>query len=93
MQIQVEDDGKKGRLYIEQNGRQLAEMTYVWSGPGKLIVDHTEVSEELKGKGTGRKLVNHIAGMAREKDFKILPLCPFVRAVFDKTGAYEDVRF
>jgi uncharacterized protein len=92
MQIQRKDDGKKGMFYIEQEGEVVASMDYVWSGD-KIIIDHTMVSEAMIGKGTGKKLLSAVVEFAREKGIKILPLCPFARAVFDKTPEYKDVLF
>ena len=91
MEIQHKDDGKKGRFFVKENGKVLAEMTYVWIGEDKFIIDHTEVSEELKGKGIGQKMVQAAVDLAREKRIKILPLCPFAKAVFQKTKSFEDV--
>ncbi len=91
MTIQQTDDGKKGAFYIEENGERLAEMTYVWAGSGMFIIDHTEVSEKLAGKGAGKQLVAKAVAYAREKNIKIKPLCPFAKAVFDKTPDYHDV--
>ncbi len=54
MEIQQEDNGKKGVFFIEENGEVVAEMTYVWSGEDKIIIDHTGVSEKLGGKGIGK---------------------------------------
>jgi hypothetical protein len=92
MDILQKDDGKKGKFYIEQNGTVLAEMTYVWAG-NKIIIDHTEVSDTLAGKGIGKQLVHKAVEFAREKNLKIMPLCPFAKAVFDKVEAYNDVLF
>jgi predicted GNAT family acetyltransferase len=36
MEIQQEDNGKKGVFFIEENGEEGHEMTYVWSGTQKL---------------------------------------------------------
>ena len=66
MEIQQEDNGKKGVFFIEENGEVVAEMTYVWSGEDKIIIDHTEVSEKLGGKGIGKQLVHKAVEMARE---------------------------
>ena len=54
MEIQQSDDGKKGAFYIEQDGERLAEMTYVWAGETKFIIEHTEVSDKLAGKGAAK---------------------------------------
>ncbi len=90
MEIQHRDDGKKGAFYIAQDGEVLAEMTYVWAGD-KMIIDHTEVSDQLAGKGAGKQMVNQAVLFAREKHITILPLCPFAKSVFDKVTAYQDV--
>ncbi len=91
MLIQQQDDGKKGTFYIAEEGKQLAEMTYVWAGANLFIVDHTEVDSSLEGKGVGKQLVQHAVEFAREKGLKMIPLCPFTKAVIDKTPAYRDV--
>jgi uncharacterized protein len=90
MEIQHRDDGKKGAFYIAQNEEVLAEMTYVWAGD-KMIIDHTEVSDQLAGKGAGKQMVHQAVLFAREKHIKILPLCPFAKSVFDKVTDYQDV--
>jgi predicted GNAT family acetyltransferase len=92
MDIQHSDDGKKGKFYIEQDGEQLAEVTYVWAG-NKFIIDHTEVCDRLAGKGIGKQLVQKAVDFARTNNVKIMPLCPFAKAVFDKVEAYNDVLF
>lgn len=92
MDILHQDDGKNGVFYIEKDGEMLAEMTYVWSA-NKIIINHTEVSPKLAGKGIGKQLIQKAMEMAREKQIKILPLCPFAKAVFDKVEDYNDVVF
>ncbi len=93
MGIQHEVLGKKGRFYLEIDGEQKAEMTYTFAGDNKIIIDHTEVDPSLKGQGVGYKLVEAAVTYAREKDIKILPLCPFANAVFKKKKEYSDVLF
>ena len=55
MEIKHQNDEKKGAFYIELDGKKAAEMTYVWAGPTKIIIDHTEVSDALRGTGAGKK--------------------------------------
>lgn len=93
MEIKQTDDGKKGRYFYEEDGKLLAEMSYVWSGPQKIIIDHTDVSEVLKGKGVGGLLLKKVVDMAREKQLKILPLCPFAKHQMEKSDEYKDVLF
>ena len=91
MTIQQDDDGKKGSFYVEENGKRLAEMVYTWAGEKTFIVEHTEVDPSLEGKGVGKQLVHRVVEFAREKNLKLIPLCPFTKAVIDRTPAYQDV--
>ena len=66
-------------------------MTYTTAGATRIIIDHTEVSDELRGMGAGAKLVAAAVEWARAANRKVMPLCPFAKSVFDKTPAYQDV--
>ena len=91
MDVKQKNDSKKGMFYIEQDGKIIAEMTYVWAGTEKIIINHTEVNEILKGQGAGKQMLSKAVEFAREKGLKIIPLCPFAKSVFDKTPEYGDV--
>jgi len=91
MEILQKDDGYKGAFFVEQENQVLAEMTYVWAGKDRIIIDHTDVNVGLKGKGVGKQMLNKAVDFAREKGVKIVPLCPFARSVFDKLNEFNDV--
>lgn len=91
MQIHHDTAETKGSFYIEREDKRVAEMTYSKAGPERIIIDHTEVSDEARGEGLGKKLVYHAVEYARENDLKILPLCPFARSVFSKNPEIRDV--
>ena len=91
MEIQREQSGHRGAFYIERDGKRLAEMTYSVAGETRFIIDHTEVSDALRGTGAGKKLVEAAVQWARAEKKKIVPLCPFAKSVFDKTPEYRDV--
>jgi uncharacterized protein len=91
MHIKQQDDKKNGRFFIEQDGRTLAEMTYVWAGTDRLIIDHTEVDEALQGQGAGKLLLEQLVAFAREQGLKVIPLCPFAKKMFDRTPEYQDL--
>lgn len=91
MEILHNDDGKKGAFFVKHENKILTEMTYVWAGPARIIIDHTDVNETLKGKGIGKQMVAKAVLFAREKAINILPLCPFAKSVFDKVKEYNDV--
>jgi predicted GNAT family acetyltransferase len=81
----------KGAFVMERDGKRLAEMTYTTAGTERVIIDHTNVDDALRGTGAGKKLVEAAVQWARAEKKKILPLCPFAKSVFDKTPAYTDV--
>lgn len=91
LEIRHKDDGKKGEFYIGEDGLHLAEMAYTWAGENMLIIDHTLVEDELRGQSVGRKLLDQVVDMARSKNVKIIPLCPFSKSVFDKDQSIHDV--
>lgn len=90
-EVQLELTEKNGFFHIDINGRTEAKMTFVFAGPNKIIIDHTEVNEGHNGKGFGKKMVAKAVEFAREKNIKIMPLCPFAKKVFDKTPEFGDV--
>ena len=87
MLIQQKQVGHKGLFYVEENGKKLAELVYTMSGSDLMIIEHTEVADELRGKNVGYRLVNAAVEYARANNIKILPLCPFANAVFKKKSA------
>ncbi len=91
MDIQHEQSTSKGAFYIEENGARLAEMTYSKAGDALIIIDHTEVSDALRGKGAGKQLVSAAVDHARKNNLKILPLCPFAKSMFEKVKDFQDV--
>jgi len=91
MEIKQEDNGKKGKFFIEIDGHQEAEMTYTYAGPNKIIIDHTEVNDRYRGQSLGLKLVEAAVEYARKNGMKIMPLCPFAKKMFDRHKEYSDV--
>lgn len=92
MEIIHQQTENKGRFYVEENGKVVAEMTYSVVDPSLIIIDHTAVDDSLKGKGAGLKLLNKAVEYARANNIRIIPLCPFAKSVFDKKHEeYKDV--
>lgn len=90
-QIHLEEVDNKGKAYLGEVLKPLAAMTYSKAGDKMIIIDHTEVDESLRGQGVGRKLLDVIVAMARDKGLKVMPLCPFAKSVFDKDVSLHDV--
>jgi predicted GNAT family acetyltransferase len=89
-QLKHEKTGHKGAFVWMEDGKRLAEMTYTVAG-SRVIIDHTQVDDSLRGKGIGAKLVRAAVEWARQENVKLMPLCPYAKSVFDKTPDYSDV--
>ena len=91
MQIDNKKVGTKGFFYLAGTKEPLAKMVYTMPSPDKMIIEHTEVSEELKGQNVGFQLVKTAVEFAREHNIKIIPLCPFANSVFKRKPEFADV--
>ena len=89
--IQHEEAASIGGFYIDKAGQRVAEMTYSRTNATMIIIDHTDVDDSLRGEGVGRQLLNALVDWARSTGTKVLPLCPFAKAQFDKDPAIRDV--
>ena len=90
-EVQLKINDKNGAFYIDVNEKQEAMMTFVFAGADKIIIDHTEVNPGNEGKGFGKKMLTKAVEYAREKNIKIIPLCPYAKSVFDKVPEFRDV--
>lgn len=91
MEVLHEEKGRQGSFYVLNNDHKAAEMTYIWAGQDRIIIDHTEVGDELRGQGVGKSMVIMAVDYARSKSISVVPLCPFARSVFDKNPELKDV--
>lgn len=91
MLIQHNKNDDKGFFFIGEEENPKAKMTYTMPLSDKMIIDHTEVSDELRGKNTGYQLVSAAVEFARANNITIIPLCPFAKAVIKKNPEFHDV--
>jgi len=91
-EIQREESGHRGTFYIDKGGERLASLTFSKGPDGKIVMlDHTEVSESLRGQCAARKLVEAAVDWARKTNVKLVAVCPFAKAVFDRVPELRDV--
>lgn len=89
-EVEREDGGSKGRYLLVIGGTE-AEMTYSRAGERLIIIDHTEVPSALRGRKVGERLVRQAVEDARRDNIKIIPLCPFAKAQFERHTEWHDV--
>lgn len=76
-----------GRFYVPGQDADLAYISYYFEDnqhQNHIYVDHTVVSDQLKGQGIGKQLVLKVVEMAQERKLMITPECSFVAAYFEK---------
>ena len=86
----IERDGG-GAFVIERDGRRLAEMTYALGTPGVMVIDHTEVSPDLRGEGVAMRLLEAAVQRARSAGMRIEPTCSYARAALRRESRFADV--
>lgn len=90
--IEQQEDQGLGMFFIESKKGIIAEMTYKKKDNHILVIDHTEIDIAFREKGIGTELVKYAVDYARQHEYKIDPVCPFVADKIAETPAYQDVR-
>ena len=91
--IEQENKDTKGRFIIYDSDEFAGELTYIWENEAKIIIDHVGVDDRFGGRGFGKQLVMKAVEFAREEEIKIVPVCPFVKALFERIETIRDVLF
>lgn len=68
-----------------------AELIFTTRGANLLSADHTEAPETMRGSGVAMALVEYMIADARQNGFKVIPLCPYVKAQYRRHPEWADV--
>ena len=89
--VSIEDGERHGRYVGHVAGVDAeAEITFTHRGPDLISADHTGAPDVLKGTGVAAAMVDYMVADARARGFKIIPLCPYVRARYAKHPEWRD---
>ena len=91
MEFTLKKTGTSGIYEYVVDGARLAEITWIESD-GVMTMNHTYVSDELRGQGVAKKLLDEAANYARTNHLKMKPVCSYVVTAFEKSEAYNDVK-
>jgi predicted GNAT family acetyltransferase len=67
-----------GAFLLLQRGEQVGEIFYTLEGE-RVVIEHTEVDPELRGRNLGLELVRAAMAWAREEHRPVRADCPFAR--------------
>ena len=85
-------DERHGRYVARVDGKDgEAELVFSRRGEGLISADHSGTPENLRGMGLALALVERMVADARVEGFKIIPLCPYVRAKYLDHPEWVDV--
>jgi len=91
IEIRHEESGDRGAFFVQADAGRLAELTYSRLSPGVAVLEHTEVSDALRGSGVGRMLVEAAVDWARRTTTRLEPRCSYAKSLFDRYPALRDV--
>lgn len=75
----------------KKDGEKLAEIEWVQK-ENVMVMNHTYVSDVLRGQGVAKKLLDKAASYARENNYKMEAVCSYVVAAFDRSNEYDDIK-
>ncbi len=83
----------ENRIYVEnEDGEEIAEITYKPTGDDVVDADHTFVDPSLRGQGVAEKLVDELMEQMEGEGKKINPVCPYIVKLFErKPDKYGDI--
>lgn len=81
-----------GIYYRDENGKEMAKITFSYISDDIISIEHTIVDESLRGQGIAKKLVDALAELIREKHLKAKAVCPYVVSLFAKDTSYDDIK-
>lgn len=85
----VIDNRERGRFELALGEGQTAFVAYAEAGEGVLALTHTEVPADFEGQGVGGRLVKGAFELVRERNLKIVPVCPFVSVYLRRHPEYQ----
>lgn len=91
MEIVREEANGRGRLLLDDDGNPIGTLSYRWADPQTLVIEHVGVDPKFRGRGHAQKLVEYAIEMAKETGSRIVPLCSYAAAYFQRHPEHKGV--
>jgi predicted GNAT family acetyltransferase len=59
--------------------------------PGRMLIQHTEVPQELEGRGIAAKITRVALEYARSQNLEVVPACSYTASFMAKHPEYNDL--
>jgi uncharacterized protein len=89
MENTVRNNTALHRFELDADGHTA--VAYYQLSPGVITFTHTEVPQELAGRGVGSALARGALEIVRSQGLKVVAKCPFVGAFVGKHPEYDDL--
>ena len=90
MEYLVENNEELKRFEVQVNGKD-AFIDYKLYGTDAIALIHTEVPEELEGKGIASTLAHYALEFARTNGLKVKVYCSFIKLYMERHKEYSDL--
>jgi len=90
MDLEVKHDEPGRKYFAVVDGRESV-CDYGPAGDKTLVFSHTYVPPELRGRGIAEELVRQALEDVRQRGYKVIPSCWFVRVYIDRHSQYRDL--
>ena len=88
-EISLKDNTELNRFELEIEGIT-AFLEYKRSGDWLFLI-HTEVPEAMEGKGVGSAIIQKTLQYAKDNNYKIVPICPFVQSFLKRHPEWNEI--
>ncbi len=78
-------------IYYEEGNEVLAKLTYEVIEDGVVNIDHTFVSEKLRGMGVASKLMTEAMRFFNEKGYRVKASCSYAHQWIKKHEEYKEL--
>jgi len=69
---------------------QLSKLDYIQDG-NTIVMTHVGVHPEQRGQGVAGKLTEVALQYAKDKSFRVIPMCPYIITYIRRNPQYEDL--
>lgn len=90
MEPELSHNDERSRFEIAVDGARAGYAHYRLID-GVAVFDHTVVDPAFEGRGLGSALVGYALAEARERGWRIRPVCPFVVAYLARHREFDDL--
>jgi predicted GNAT family acetyltransferase len=90
MDVQVQDNPDRSRFELVVDGELAGQATYRIRD-GVVIVTHSEVDPDFRGRGLAGELARQTLDTLRERGDRVVPACPFFAKYVGEHPEYDDI--